>query len=74
MIFDTSRADLFAREQSLLRGAELAQLPLRELPVLLRLLEPFENPPFLLLLRDVEEELRDDDPVPREVALEVQMS
>jgi len=38
------------------------------------LLEPFEKPPLLLLLRDVEEELPDDDPVPREVALEVQMS
>ena len=74
MIFDTSRARLFAREQSLLRSAELAQLPLRELPVLLRLLEPFEKPPLLLLLRDVEEELPVDDPVPREVALDVQMS
>jgi hypothetical protein len=47
----------------LLRGAELAQLPLRELPVLLRLLEPFENPLLLLLLRDLEEELPDDDPL-----------
>jgi len=74
MIFDPSRAHLFARVQSLLRGAELAQLPLRELPALLRLLEPFEKPPLLLLLRDIEEELPDDDPAPRELALEVQMS
>jgi len=48
--------------------------PFENFQFFLRLLEPFENPPFLLLLRDVEEELRDDDPVPREVALEVQMS
>jgi hypothetical protein len=58
MIFDPSRAHLFAREQALLRSGALAQLPLRELPVLQLLPEPFEKPPLLLLLRDVRKNCR----------------
>src|SRR5262249_58947574 len=52
------------------RGALLVIIR-RDLPVVLRLLDPFEEPPLLLLLRDVGEELADDDAVSREIALEV---
>ena len=41
----------------------------RELPVLLGVVDPLEEPPLLLLARDVQEELPDDDPVVAEVAL-----
>src|SRR5713101_3194900 len=43
----------------------------RELPVLLRSLESLEETLPLLLPRDVEKELADDDAVPRRVSLEV---
>src|SRR5215831_13615348 len=43
----------------------------RELPVLLRCVEPPQEALFLLLARQVQEELEDDDPLPREVMLEV---
>src|SRR5262245_45090585 len=43
----------------------------RELPVLLRILEPLEEALLLLLLRYVEEELADDDSVTSQIFLEV---
>src|SRR5262249_28159129 len=62
---------VFVGRHVVVPGLSFLRVVLRELPVLLRLLDPFEEPPSLLLLRDVEEELADDDAVPREVALEV---
>src|SRR4051812_10029238 len=41
----------------------------RELPVLLGIVDPIEEPTLLLLARHVEEELPDDDPVVVQVAL-----
>src|SRR5215510_15781474 len=43
----------------------------RKLPVFFRLLDPFEKPFFLLLLRDVEKELANDNAITGKISLEV---
>ena len=48
----------------------LGQVGRGELPVLVRAVEPLEEPPLLLLLRHVQEELEDHRPVPDQVPLE----
>src|SRR5262249_56527023 len=51
--------------------ASLADVGGREFPVLLRLVEARHEAPLLLLARDVQKELEEDCPLPREIVLEV---
>src|SRR5439155_2254032 len=64
------RQRLFVRAHVLVPSIALVEVRRRELPVLRRIVQPFEEPAALFLFGDVEEELADERAVPRQVALE----
>src|SRR5271157_456622 len=64
------RQAVWIRPHGMAPEHSIGQVRRGELPVLVRLVEPLEEPPLLLVLRHLQEEHEDDRPVPGEVPLE----